>query len=56
MGLVASGQANQKDDALTKNEIDFLLRHISSSKFDGKDVLLLHDIVQKLQLKLNKTR
>lgn len=56
MGIVTSSQVNQKDDVLTKNEIDFLLRHISSSKFDGKDVLLLHDIVQKLQLNLNKNR
>ena len=39
----------QADLSLTKNEKDFLLRHISDGDFSGKDVLILSSIVAKLQ-------
>jgi len=38
-----------KDMSFTKNEIDFLLRHIAEAEFAGKDVLILSSIVGKLQ-------
>jgi len=39
----------QQKIELTKNEIDFLLRYIASSTFDGRDVIILSSIVDKLQ-------
>lgn len=39
----------QTDLSLTKNEKDFLLRHIADADFSGKDVLILSSIVAKLQ-------
>jgi len=39
----------QKDLSLTKNEVEFLLRHIADGEFSGKDVLILSSIVAKLQ-------
>ena len=51
MGLMSRSQVakDQKDMSFTKNEIDFLLRHIADGEFAGKDVLILSSIVAKLQ-------
>lgn len=49
MSLINRGQKDGKDMSFTKNEIDFLLRHIADSDFAGKDVLILSSIVSKLQ-------
>lgn len=39
-------------DTLTQQELTFLLKVIHSCSFEGKDVLLLADVVQKLQNQL----
>ena len=49
MGFISQSQKDKKDMSFTKNEIDFLLRHIADSEFAGKDVLILNSIVSKLQ-------
>jgi hypothetical protein len=49
MGLMNKAKSDGKDMSFTKNEIDFLLRHISEGEFAGKDVLILSSIVSKLQ-------
>ena len=50
MGFGAKKPVNGSTDmSFTKNEIDFLLRHIAEAEFAGKDVLILSSIVAKLQ-------
>ena len=49
MPLIGANQKDKKDMSFTKNEIDFLLRHIADCEFAGKDVLILSSIVSKLQ-------
>lgn len=39
-------------DTLTQQELTFILKVLHDCKFDGKDVLLLADVVQKLQNQL----
>ena len=39
-------------DTLSHPELTFLLKVVHDCKFDGKDVLLLADVVQKLQNQL----
>jgi len=39
-------------DTLTQQELTFLLKTVHGCNFDGKDVLLLADIVNKLQNQL----
>jgi len=39
-------------DTLTQQELTFTLKVLHDCKFDGKDVLLLADVVQKLQNQL----
>lgn len=39
-------------DTLTQPELTFVLKVLHDCKFDGKDVLLLADVVKKLQNKL----
>lgn len=56
MGLIGkskSVQANEPD-ALTQHEIAFILKTLSQCKFDGKDVLLLSGIVEKLSASLDE--
>ena len=36
-------------DSLSQQEVTFLLKTLHDCKFDGKDVLLLADVVNKLQ-------
>ncbi len=39
-------------DTLTQQELTFILKVLHDCKFDGKDVLLLADVVNKLQNQL----
>ena len=39
-------------DTLTQQELTFILKTLHDCKFDGKDVLLLADVVNKLQNQL----
>ncbi len=39
-------------DTLSQQELNYLLLLLSESKFDGKDVLLLSSVVQKLNNQL----
>lgn len=55
MALVTKENLEKSTPVFTPNEIDFLLRHVATSRFDGKDVLLLGGIVQKLQTMQNET-
>lgn len=51
MPLISRKQSTpQKDsgEALTQQEIQFILKALANGKFDGRDVLLLSGIVQKL--------
>jgi hypothetical protein len=51
MGLINRKQSTpQKSsgDALSQQEIKFILKSLSEGKFDGKDVFLVSGIVQKL--------
>ena len=49
MGLLNKKQVEENDLSFTKNEREFLLRHIAEGEFAGKDVLILSSIVSKLQ-------
>lgn len=42
-----SPQPKQAED-LTQQEIQFILKTLANAKFDGRDVLMLSGIVQKL--------
>lgn len=50
MGLLDKIKSPQPKsaEALSQQEIAFLLKTLSQCKFDGKDVLLLSGIVEKL--------
>ena len=50
---IAAKQQIQNND-LSKQEIGYLLRVLSETKFEGKDVLIIHSIITKLQTKLNE--
>lgn len=39
-------------DTLTQQELSFILKTLHDCKFEGKDVLLLADVVNKLQNQL----
>ena len=39
-------------DTLTQQELTFILKTLHDCKFEGKDVLLLADVVNKLQNQL----
>jgi len=54
MALLSNRPKASEVPSLTLSEIDFLLRHLSKSQFDGKDVLVLHSVVQKLQKHLEQ--
>ena len=50
MALINKGAARSKEDVtFTRNEKEFLLRHLAECEFQGKDVLVLASIVSKLQ-------
>lgn len=50
MSRLVSGPSVKSD--LNDQEINYLLKVLSESKFDGKDVLVLADIINKLTTKL----
>ena len=57
MSLINRKQsAPQKDsgEALSQQEIKFILNAISQAKFEGKDVFFVSSLVQKLSDKLEK--
>jgi len=51
MGIVAKGGAPGGVD-LNYQELKYILTLISTSKFDGKDVFVVADIVDKLNKKI----
>ena len=50
MSLLSKSKSPQPKvaEALSQQEIHFLLKTLATSKFDGKDVLLLSGIIEKL--------
>jgi hypothetical protein len=54
MGILAKGRAvgGVTTDTLTQQELTFILKCLHDSTFEGKDVLLLADVVTKLQNQL----
>lgn len=50
---IATKQQTQNND-LSKQEVGYLLRVLSEIKFEGKDVLIVHSVITKLQNKLNE--
>jgi hypothetical protein len=52
MALITKQQIQNND--LSKQEIGYLLRVLSETKFEGKDVLIVHSVITKLQTKLNE--
>lgn len=46
------GAGGVSTDTLTQQELTFILKVLHESKFDGKDVLLLAEVVTKLQNQL----
>jgi len=54
MGILDKGRVAgaTNTDTLNQQELTFVLKTIHSCKFDGKDVLLLADVVSKLQNQL----
>jgi hypothetical protein len=54
MGLLGKGRdvGSVATDTLTQQELTFILKTLHDCKFDGKDVLLLADVVNKLQNQL----
>lgn len=54
MGLLNKGRdvGAVSTDTLTQQELTFVLKTLHGCKFEGKDVLLLADVVHKLQNQL----
>lgn len=54
MGLLGKGRdvGGVTTDTLTQQELTFILKCLHDGTFEGKDVLLLADIVNKLQNQL----
>lgn len=54
MGILdrAKGVGAMSTDTLTQQELTFLLKLLHDCTFEGKDVLLLADVVNKLQNQL----
>lgn len=50
MSLLSKMKSNQSKQAgaLTQQELGFLLKTLSECKFEGKDVILLSSVVEKL--------
>jgi hypothetical protein len=44
----------ESEEALSQQEIKFILNAISQAKFEGKDVFFVSSLVQKLSDKLDK--
>ena len=54
MGLLSKGRdvGAVSTDTLTQQELTFILKILHDSKFDGKNVLLMADVVNKRQNQL----
>ncbi len=54
MGILGKGEAvgGITTDTLTQQELTYILKTLHDCSFDGKDVLLLADVVNKLQNQL----
>ena len=54
MGILNKGRDASKvsTDTLTQQELTFILKCLHDGTFEGKDVLLLADVVNKLQNQL----
>ena len=54
MGLIdkVKGVGARSTDTLTQQELSFVLKLLHDCTFEGKDVLLLADVVNKLQNQL----
>tara|TARA_R100001460_G_scaffold104809_1_gene150792 strand:- start:254 stop:427 length:174 start_codon:yes stop_codon:yes gene_type:complete len=54
MGILSKGKAvgGVTTDTLTQQELTFILKSLHDGTFEGKDVLLLADVVTKLQNQL----
>jgi hypothetical protein len=52
MGLMSRLKEGVTTDTLSQQELNFLLHLLSESRFEGKDVLLLGSIVNKLNNQL----
>jgi hypothetical protein len=54
MGIIGKSLGDKKPstDTLSQQELNYLLLLLSESKFEGKDVLLLSSIVNKLNNQL----
>lgn len=54
MGLLnrSKGDSSVTTDTLTQQELTFILKCLHDGTFEGKDVLLLADVVHKLQNQL----
>ena len=54
MGILNKGRDASKvsTDTLTQQELTFILKCLHDGTFEGKDVLLLADVVHKLQNQL----
>lgn len=48
MPLITKQQITAQSDELTTQEISYLLKTLASVTFEGKDILVVHSIVQKL--------
>jgi hypothetical protein len=57
MSLINKKQSTprtESEEALSQQEIKFILNAISQAKFEGKDVFFVSSLVQKLSDKLDK--
>ena len=54
MGILGKGKTvgGNTTDTLTQQELTYILKTLHDCSFDGKDVLLLADVVNKLQNQL----
>lgn len=43
------GKEKQEQQTFTKDELEFLLKLIANSNFDGKDVQIVYDTAVKIQ-------
>lgn len=47
--LTKKAETNDAEITFTKEELEFLLKTIANSTFNGKDVQLVYDVAVKLQ-------
>jgi len=54
MGLIGKNTTKKENIILSPEELEFLLKLIADSKFDGKDVQLIYGSAVKLQKMLTE--